>query len=96
VTSKEVEWDDEERDLYFDYLEDSSGRCPGCDHLLVESADTNADPNNPEAKYKYQTSNPLVCWSCEAKRHSTDAWRKQWPNLEKATFFAVTRRIERS
>lgn len=60
---------------------------------MSESGHPDADPTNPDQKYRYQASNPIVCFSCVAKEDAEEKWRKD-ERMKKLNPFAVTRRID--
>lgn len=93
MTETEPEWDADEQALRLAYLEDKADRCSGCGQPISESAHHDADPNNPDRKYMYQVSNPIVCHSCRAKDQAITRWRKQ-PHLKDLNINAVTRRVD--
>jgi hypothetical protein len=95
ITETEAEWDEEERELRLAYLADQADTCSGCGHPLEESTSNEADPNNPDGKYLYQPSNPLICFSCEV-REKTIKRLKKLETFKDRDVMIITRRVERS
>lgn len=93
ITEKEVEWDEEQRDYLFAFLEHEADQCSGCGEPISESAHPLADPANPDREYTYQVSNPIVCFACEAKEKQLKKWNKI-PHLKDRGLRAVVRRLD--
>lgn len=70
VTTREVEWDDDERAQVLALLEYEAQACPGCRGWLPETTDS-------AHAGRYKTAPPIRCHRCDAVTRAQDEHTKR-------------------
>lgn len=70
VTTREVEWDDDERAKVLALLDYEAQTCPGCGGFLPETTD-------PQMQFRYEADNPSRCHRCDALHAKQEAYKDQ-------------------
>jgi hypothetical protein len=78
VTTREPEFDDEQRDLLlasaeFEALVDSNG------HLISETTSFQANPTNYDSTLRFAAAGPFWNWAEKARLDEIDAYKSQFP-----------------
>jgi hypothetical protein len=85
VTSRESEWDDEQRAWMRALAQYEAGLCHRCGTELAESTDPLHDPDNPHGTHVYRPSKAMRCHACTALMQAAEAFENPaGPSMAKA------------
>lgn len=94
VTYREPEFDDEQRDWLVAYDRYASEVGPH-GFLMSEATSPDADPANPDAKFRFVTRDkPTVDRAAKSRLDTIDAYKKKWPEANLNGLMFRTEKVE--